>query len=217
MRQSFEFQLAELNEELILMGALCEDSIAAAMKALSDDDIGMADAAGEAERKIDAKEREIENICMRLLMRQQPVARDLRLVSSAMRMISDMERIGDQASDIADIARFIKGSGAKDLAHIYEMGVQAVTMVTESVDSFVRRDLTLAKKVILHDDIVDAMFADVRTRLVDIIVSRPQEAAVCLDLLMAAKYLERIGDHAVNIAEWVEYSITGIYKGELMV
>lgn len=217
MRESFEGQLAELNDQLISMGALCEDAIAAAMKALSDDDIGMADAASETERKIDAKEREIENICMRLLMRQQPVARDLRLVSSAMRMISDMERIGDQASDIADIARFIRGSGAKDLAHIYEMGVQAVKMVTESVDSFVRRDLALAKRVVEHDDIVDTMFTEVRERLVGIIRSRPQEAEVCLDLLMAAKYLERIGDHAVNIAEWVEYSLTGSYKGELMV
>lgn len=212
MGNRIEEQVALLNTELISMGALCEDAIAAAMKALSQESEEMVLKAAETERELDSKEREIESLCMKLLLRRQPVAGDLRLISAALRVISDMERIGDQACDIAEITRYIRGSEAKSRVHIYEMGKQTVSMVTESVDSFVRRDLALAREVVHQDDRVDKMFTTVRAELIALIENRAVSAELCLDLLMIAKYLERIGDHAVNIAEWVEYSITGIHK-----
>ena len=191
MRVKFEAQLERLNVELITMGALCEEVISGAAKALLDGDSGLRETVLAAERDINQKERDIESLCMKLLLQQQPVARDLRTISSALKMISDMERIGDQAADIAEITRDI-----------------ADNSVTDSVDSFVRKDLGLAEAVISSDDVVDDLFLQVREELIRRI-GMGDSGEVCIDLLMIAKYLERIGDHAVNIAEWVEYSLTG--------
>ena len=173
-----------------------------------------AEKAAALEREIDHKEREIESLCMKLLLQQQPVARDLRTISSALKMISDLERIGDQASDIAGITGYIEDEQLKSGTHIYEMARAASRMVTDSVDSFVRKDLGKARAVQKEDDIVDGLFDTVKNELVGQITEHPDLSGECLDLLMIAKYLERIGDHAVNVAEWVEYSITGAHAGE---
>ena len=212
MRSHFDTQLNTLHVELIKMGALCEESIAAAMKAVLDEDAAMAARAALTEREIDRKERDIEALCMKLLLQQQPVARDLRAISSALRMISDMERIGDQAADIAEISDFLTGCPLTNRVHLKEMAVEAVQMVTDSVDAFVKNDLDLAHSVMKHDDLVDGFFRQIKDELIALIVEDSHNGEFCIDLMMIAKYLERIGDHAVNIAEWVEYSITGVRK-----
>lgn len=211
MRNTFNEQLEQLNVELIKMGALCEEAISSATKALLDADQELGRRTDQLERDIDQKERDIENQCMKLLLRQQPVAGDLRAVSAALRMISDMERIGDQAADIAEIARDIETSGLRRSVPMDEMARAAIGMVTDSVDAFVRGDLALAHAVIREDDEVDRLFLQVREELTRLI-GAGENGSVCLDLLMVAKYFERIGDHAVNIAEWVEYSLTGKHK-----
>ena len=208
MRSRFDEQLELLNKELITMGALCEEVISGAAKALLDGDSGLRETVLAAERDINQKERDIESLCMKLLLQQQPVARDLRTISSALKMISDMERIGDQAADIAEITRDIADNSIKDLVPIGDMARATIKMVTDSVDSFVRKDLGLAEAVISSDDVVDDLFLQVREELIRRI-GMGDSGEVCIDLLMIAKYLERIGDHAVNIAEWVEYSLTG--------
>ena len=213
MRTSFDEQLALLNRRLIEMGALCEDAISASMRALAEEPEA-AEKTKNIEREIDHAEREIEALCMKLLLQQQPVARDLRAISSAIKMISDMERIGDQASDIAEIMRYIADDTVTDATHLTQMAKAASRMVTDSVDSFVRRDLALARQVQDDDDTVDALFDTVKQELVARIRQEPSRGSECLDLLMVAKYLERIGDHAVNVAEWVEYSITGVHAKE---
>lgn len=213
MRTSFDEQLALLNRRLIEMGALCEDAISASMRALAEEPEA-AEKTKNIEREIDHAEREIEALCMKLLLQQQPVARDLRAISSALKMISDMERIGDQASDIAEIMRYIADDTVTDATHLTQMAKAASRMVTDSVDSFVRRDLALARQVQDDDDTVDALFDTVKQELVASIRQEPSRGSECLDLLMVAKYLERIGDHAVNVAEWVEYSITGVHAKE---
>ncbi len=212
MRSHFDTQLNTLHVELIKMGALCEESIAAAMKAVLDEDAAMAARAALTEREIDRKERDIEALCMKLLLQQQPVARDLRSISSALRMISDMERIGDQAADIAEISDFLTDCPLTNRVHLKEMAVEAVQMVTDSVDAFVKNDLDLARSVMKHDDTVDGFFRQIKDELIALIVEDSHNGEFCIDLMMIAKYLERIGDHAVNIAEWVEYSITGARK-----
>ncbi len=213
MRTSFDEQLALLNRRLIEMGALCEDAISASMRALAEEPKA-AEKTKNIEREIDHAEREIEALCMKLLLQQQPVARDLRAISSALKMISDMERIGDQASDIAEIMRYINNDDIMDATHLAQMAKAASRMVTSSVDSFVRRDLGLARQVQEDDDTVDALFDTVKQELVAGIRQEPTRGSECLDILMIAKYLERIGDHAVNVAEWVEYSITGVHAKE---
>lgn len=210
MATRFERQLEELHVQIITMGSLCEKAIAFSAKAIQGVDCSKE--VFDTDREIDAKEREIENICMRLLLHQQPVARDLREISAALKMISDMERIGDQAADIADLSRFIDRNSVQIPEEIGRMADQTVHMVTESIDSFVKADLELCRKVIDDDDIVDAGFEQVKTELADMICQKTIDAKAALDLLMTAKYIERIGDHAVNIAEWVEYSITGIHR-----
>lgn len=212
MRNKFDSQLEKLNLELITMGALCEDAISASVKAMLDGDDALCDKVFAADAEIDQKERDIEAICMKLLLQQQPVARDLRVISSALKMISDMERIGDQASDIAEITKFIKNSNVKSRVHISDMAEAATKMVTDSVDSFVKKDLSLARAVMKYDDKVDNLFDCVKDELVRLISEDRANGEFCIDLLMIAKYLERIGDHAVNIAEWVEYSITGSHE-----
>lgn len=211
MRNKFDHQLEKLNLELITMGALCEDAISASVKGLLDDNDELCQKAVSTEEEINRKERDIESICMKLLLEQQPVARDLRVISSALKMISDMERIGDQAYDIAEIAKFIKNSNVKSRVHIKEMAAAAIKMVTDSVDSFVKKDIELARAVMDYDDKVDNLFNCIKDELVQLISEDRANGEFCIDLLMIAKYLERIGDHAVNIAEWVEYSITGTH------
>ena len=214
MRNRFDQQLEKLNVELVTMGALCEDALTYAIRALFDRESDMAERAEEAEKQIDQMEREIEAICMRLLLQQQPVARDLRVISSALKMIGDMERIGDQAADIAEIVKYLKEDDVPNLRHLREMSDFAAGMVTASINSFVRQDLDLAKKVILDDDVVDGYFEKVKEALIGLIADGDIDGAFLLDILMIAKYIERIGDHATNIAEWVVYSITGQHPEE---
>lgn len=214
MRVNFERQLERLNVELITMGALCEQAISGAAKALLEEDAGLRETVLAAERDINQKERDIEGLCMKLLLQQQPVARDLRTISSALKMISDMERMGDQAADIAEITRDIADNAIKDRVPIGDMARAVIKMVTGSVDSFVRKDLALAQAVVRYDDVVDGLFCQVREELIRRI-GMGDSGEVCIDLLMIAKYLERIGDHAVNIAEWVEFSLTGRHTAPL--
>ena len=210
MRNRFFEQLEQLNVELIRMGALCEESISCAVKALFDDDsTAMIARVNANEEEIDHLEREVEALCMKLLLRQQPVADDLRTISSALKMISDMERIGDQSQDIAELAEFIRSTDLVGKVHISEMAKETVKMVTTGVESFVRKDSELAQRTIDMDDNVDRLFLEVKNELISLIREDAKDAEYFLDLLMAAKYLERIGDHATNIAEWVNFSITG--------
>ena len=210
MRNYFDEQLELLNVELIRMGSLGEDAIMGASRTLMGEE-GFAKQVNDAEHEIDQKERDIENLCFKLLLKQQPVARDLRQVSAALRMISDMERIGDQASDIVENARYIQGDTYESNLHIRDMAEATMKMVTDSIDSFVKRDLELARKTMKEDDVVDELFNKVKTELIGLIGEDSSKGEMCLDLLMIAKYFERIGDHATNIAEWVEYSITGVH------
>lgn len=211
MRNRFDEQLELLNVELIRMGALCEDAISYASRTL----MGEGDFAEEVykvDHEIDQKERDIENLCMRLLLQQQPVAKDLREISSALKMISDMERIGDQAQDIADMARFMQVKEIAHKIHIGEMAEATIKMVTESINSFVKKDLKAAAAVVKYDDVVDDLFLKIKTELPAMMEKDSKNAEYYIDLIMIAKYFERIGDHAENIAQWVEYSITGSHQ-----
>lgn len=196
------------------MGALCEEVIALSAKALTERDDSQAEKVSQIDEEIDRMERSIESICLKLLLQQQPVARDLRQISAALKMITDMERIGDQAADIAEIVPFVNSRAAADCTDIYPMAKAVIKMVTESVEAYVKQDMKLASDVIAHDDIVDEYFNKVKNNLIRIIAENPSEGESALDLLMIAKYFERIGDHATNIAEWVEFSVTGVHKGE---
>ena len=211
MRMRFDQQLEELNLELIKMGALCERAIRRAVDQLLNEKETEHQTVERMEEEINHKERDIENLCMKLLLQQQPVARDLRMISSALKMISDMERIGDQAQDIADMSKFVK---VQEIAHKMNIGKMAeatIKMVTESIDSFVKKDLDSAAAVVKYDDVVDDLFLKVKADLPQLIENDPQNAEYYIDLIMVAKYFERIGDHAENIAQWVEYSITGTH------
>ncbi|MCI5546461.1 MAG: phosphate signaling complex protein PhoU [Clostridiales bacterium] len=214
MRSRFDEQLELLNRELIEMGALCEQVISMAARALMSGDTKLAAQITPLDGEIDQMERDVESRCLKLLLQQQPVAKDLRQVSAALKMVTDMERIGDQASDIAEIIGFLHGRGGEDCAFIGQMGEATIRMVSGSIDAFVRRDTKLADEVIAHDDIVDAYFLKVKTALIQYIAASPDDGEYALDLLMIAKYFERIGDHAVNIAEWVLFSVTGVPKGD---
>ena len=213
MKTKFDEQLEEMHVELIKMGSLCEQAITLSSRALLGDEKSQVEQVYSVDGEIDQQEREIENICMRLLLLQRPFASDLRKISAALKMISDMERIGDQASDIADMVPYIRFSEAKSKVHIEAMAKATVKMVTDSVDAFVRQDLDLAHQVIARDDKVDSLFLNMREQLVAMI-GRGEDAAACLDMLMIAKYYERIGDHACNIAQWVEYALTGQYEDD---
>ena len=213
MRSRFDEQLSLLNRELIQMGALCEEVISLCSKALLTGDTALSKKVAALDGEIDQMERTIETMCLKLLLQQQPVARDLRQISAALKMITDMERIGDQAEDISEIIGFLKGRTGGDCAYIGEMAEATVKMVTGSVDAFVKRDLALAEMVVSHDDVVDDLFTRIKSSLIGMISETPHDGEYALDLLMIAKYYERIGDHAVNIAEWVEFSVTGVHKG----
>ena len=212
MRNRFDEQLFELNRELIEMGAMCEEAIASAAKALTNGDAALAANVKKNSSAIDQMEREIEARCMKLLLHQQPVARDLRLISAALKMITDMERIGDQAEDIAEIVVFLNGHTMEGMEMIADMARETTKMVTASVDAFVQKDIELAKKVIEQDDIVDDYFSKVKCAIISLIAENSADGEFALDLLMISKYFERIGDHATNIAEWVIYSVTGTHK-----
>ena len=212
MRNRFDEQLFELNRELIEMGSLCEEVIASAVVALRTGDMELARRVKENGSAIDQLERDIESRCMKLLLHQQPVARDLRQISAALKMITDMERIGDQAEDIAEIALQLNGHTMEDMDLIKEMAREAIGMVANSVDAFVQKDVELAYKVIAQDDIVDDYFSKVKSGIISLIAENSADGEFALDLLMISKYFERIGDHATNIAEWVIYSVTGTHK-----
>lgn len=212
MRSRFDKQLALLNTEMIEMGAMCEEAIALASKALTTGNISLAKNVVPISSDIDRKERDIETRCLRLLLQQQPVAKDLRQISAALKMITDMERIGDQAEDIAEIITYLEGKTAEDTIHIRDMAAETIVMVTDSVDAYVKRDIELAKTVIAHDDKVDDFFDRIKRSLIKMVTKNPENGEFALDLLMIAKYFERIGDHAVNIAEWVIFSVTGEHK-----
>ena len=214
MRSRFENELKKLGDELTEMGTMIEQAIQKACLALETRDIPLARAVFSGDIDVDKKERQIESLCMRLLLQEQPVAGDLRLVSAAIRMICDMERIGDQAQDIAEIVTFYSdGEFIKEPEHIRQMAQITMRMTRESIDAFVCRDLNQALAIYGQDDEVDALFATVKSDLADILIQDRGKVGGVLDLLMIAKYFERIGDHAVNIAEWVEYAMTGIHKG----
>ena len=213
MRNRFDQQLFELNRELIEMGAMCEEAIASAAKALSTGDMKLAAKVCENSSAIDQMERDIEGRCMKLLLHQQPVARDLRQISAALKMITDKERIGDQAEDIAEIVTFLNGHTMEGMELIEEMARATIEMVMSSVDAFVKKDVELAEKVIAQDDVVDDYFSKVKYGIISMIAENSTDGEFALDLLMISKYFERIGDHATNIAEWVIYSVTGTHKG----
>lgn len=216
MREVFERQMESLNDQLTQMGKLCVVAIQTATQALQDGDMETARRVIEADYEIDQSEKDIENLCLKLLLEQQPVARDLRQISAALKMITDMERIGDQASDIAEIIISARMSEATDFPRIEEMSKEASKMVADSVAAYVDHNQALAEKVMENDDVVDRMFAGVRTELVHRIASLREKdeksAQHAIDIIMVAKYLERIADHATNIAEWVSYSVSGGHK-----
>ena len=208
MRNLFDSQLNTLHRKLIEMGSACETAIDLAVKALLEGNADIAHEAASHDREIDQMERDIEAICLKMLLQQQPVARDLRQISAAMKIITDMERIGDQAEDIGEIVPFLNGRTGVECEDIRLMAETAQQMVRSSIDAYVNQDMALVKKVISMDDIVDDAFDRTKETLIHMISSKREDGQYCLDLLMIAKYLERIGDHATNIAEWVEFSIT---------
>ena len=220
MRIRLEEQLQQLNLEMIKMGVLCEEAINRSIEALfekggdADKVSRIYDKIRSADDEIDHKEREIESLCMKILLRQQPVASDLRIVSSVLKMISDFERIGDQASDIAELAQYLSGTELTQKSKIREMAAESAVMVTDCIDAFVNKDLDVCRKVFAHDDIVDAMFDEIKEEIIGLIQGGNASGEACIDLLMTAKYLERIADHAVNVAGWVEYSITGTHGAD---
>ena len=214
MRNRFDEQLHMLNHELLEMGALIERAIRSATDALVKQDAEAALQAIAADKEVDQAERDIESLCMKLLLQQQPVARDLRLISSALKMITDMERIGDQASDIAELVIYLsKEPYRKELKHLPQMAENAIRMVTGALDAYVRKDLTLAQEVMGMDDAIDALFVTGKDELIALIRNDASAGSQAIDLMMIAKYYERIGDHAQNIAEWVEYALIGRHKG----
>ena len=214
MRNLFDSQLNPLHRKLIEMGSACENAIDLAVKALLEGNADIAHEAASHDREIDQMERDIEAICLKMLLQQQPVARDLRQISAAMKIITDMERIGDQAEDIGEIVPFLNGRTGVECEDIRLMAETAQQMVRSSIDAYVNQDMALVKKVISMDDIVDDAFDRTKETLIHMISCNREDGQYCLDLLMIAKYLERIGDHATNIAEWVAFSITGQHAKE---
>ena len=216
MRNHFDEQLEKMHVELITMGALCEEAISVSVKSLLEEDIALTQKASHIEEEIDQKEHEIETLCLRLLLQQQPVAKDLRLISAALKMITDMERIGDHAADISEMTILMSDAtyerSAINIDLVESMAKETTDMVIKCVDAFVNKDLELARTVIAQDDVVDDLFADFKQQLIKKINENVKNGEQATDMLMVAKYFERIGDHATNIAEWVIYSITGEHE-----
>ena len=215
MRRYFDEQIAHLNEQMIAMGGMVENIIETACAALENNDLRKAAAIRDGDGAVDHKEREVESLCLHMLLQQQPVARDLRVISAALKMITDMERIGDQAADISEIVTMAHLTHDRP-GHFTTMARAAIDMVHRAIEAYVRQDVMLARQVMASDDIVDDLFNDVKGDVAALLQKDPSGIEEALDLLMIAKYLERIGDHAVNIAEWVVYAITGLYKGEVL-
>lgn len=213
MRLIFDEQLDSLHQEMMTMGTFCEHAIAMSAKALTEGNPELAKAVPDLSVQIAHKEREIETMCLKLLLQQQPVAKDLRTVSSALKMVTDMARIGDQSADIAEIITMANIHATKDTQIIHEMSVAVIKMVNDSIDAFVKKDVFMAEAVIAYDDVVDAFFDKVKTILIEMFSKPETDGEYAIDLLMIAKYFERIGDHAVNIAKWVLFSITGNKEG----
>ena len=213
MRIHFDEQLDQLNKEIINMGSLIEQAIGMAVEALIKQDVNKAKKAMEFDEEVDHQEKVIETLCLKLLLQQQPVAKDLRIISAALKMITDMERIGDHASDISDLAIQLSGlPHIEQLTHIEQMAKENMVMLIQGLEAYVERNYEKAEEVIAHDDIIDDLFAKVKQELIDIIQKNSDCAGQAADLLMVAKYFERIGDHATNIAEWVIFSITGKHE-----
>lgn len=213
MRSKFDEQLDLLNREMITMGALCENAIAKSAKAVTEGDLSLTDPIMTLAEQIDEKEREIETMCLKLLLQQQPVAKDLRTISSALKMVTDMERIGHQSADIAEIIKIANIKMSEDTQELHDMAVAVIKMVAESIDAFVKKDVAMAEAVIAYDDVVDGCFDRIKKLLIERFSRPGTDGEQTIDLLMISKYFERIGDHAVNIAKWVTFSITG-KKGE---
>ncbi|MDD3368477.1 MAG: phosphate signaling complex protein PhoU [Lachnospiraceae bacterium] len=215
MRERFEQQLIELNNAMIEMGTMIEKAIEKAITALVQQNVEMAQAAIEADADIDRQEKEIENLCLKLLLMQQPVARDLRQVSAALKMITDMERIGDHAADISEITILMAGQPyIKKLELLQQMAKETMLMLVQCIEAYVNKDMEKAKAVIDHDDVIDDLFLRIKKELIDLIGVDPKNGEQAADFLMVAKYFERIGDHATNISEWVIFSIAGKHGGE---
>lgn len=212
MRSRFDEQLMLLNKEMIEMGALCEEAIELVAKALETNNVEIYKKVRPISLEIDQKEKDIEARCMKLLLQQQPVARDLRQISAALKMITDMERIGDQAEDIAEIIGYLNGENRNNSVPVQEMAKATIKMVTESIDAYVNKDVALAEAILKEDDIIDEYFMESKRRLIKMVAENPENGEYALDLLMVAKYFERIGDHATNIAEWVIFSVTGVHE-----
>ena len=213
MRQRFEEQLSNLNTGLMEMAALIERAITQATKALLEQDVELARNVMENDHVIDEKEKEIESQCLKLLLSQQPVARDLRVISTALKMITDMERIGDQAADISEIGIYLAGqTSIKEQEHIPQMARATIKMVTDSIDAYVHKDLAMVESVIERDDVVDDLFVRIKSDLIALVHEDARHGEQAFDLMQIAKYYERIGDHAVNIAKWVVFSITGKHQ-----
>lgn len=209
MRSRFDEQLDLLNKEMITMGALCENAIAMSAKAVAEGDLALTESIPALAEQIGQKEREIESLCLKLLLQQQPVAKDLRIISSALKMVTDMERIGHQSADIAEIVRMANLKVGGDTEEVRNMALAVIKMVSESIDAFVKKDDDMAQAVIVYDDVVDDCFDRVKNLLIGRFSQPGADGEQTIDLLMVAKYFERIGDHAVNIAKWVVFSITG--------
>ena len=208
MRSRFDEQLRELNKEMIDMGRMIVHSIAMAIEALTDKDDILAKRIMEGDDQVDHAQKKIENICFNLLIQQQPVATDLRTVTAAMKMVTDMERIGDHAADISEMTILMgKESPIDKFQHINKMATETVIMLNHSIEAYVERNKEKAKEVIEHDDVVDQLFDEVKKDIINLIQKDSGDGEEALDLLMVAKYFERIGDHATNIAEWVIYSL----------
>ena len=213
MRSRFDEQLTLLNNSLIEMGALVEQAISDATKALVMHDAALAKSVIEGDAAVDEKEKEIESLCLKLILNQQPVARDLRFISTALKMITDMERIGDQAADISELCVYLSGQEyIKKLVHIPQMANATIKMVTDSIDAYVKKDIKLAQTVIDYDDEVDELYLVIKRDLIKLVHDDVNNGEQAFDLMQIAKYYERIGDHAVNLAEWVIFSITGMHK-----
>lgn len=213
MRNEFEKQLVTLNNELIEMGSMIECVIEKAIHGLVNRDVDIARDVIESAQDIGHQEKRIESLCLKLLLHQQPVAGDLRMISSALKMITDMERVGDHAADISEITISMAKNNEKelDLELVRQMAKETTVMLVGSVDAFVNKDLSQAHRVIEQDDAVDDLFVQVKDKLVELIRKNTRISEEAVDLLMIAKYFERIGDHAVNISEWVIFSLTGVH------
>lgn len=214
MRSRFDHELSELSSDITKMGAMCEETILATVTDLTGGNKDAHQHIAPMVEEIARKERSIETSCLRLLLQQQPVAKDFRQISAALKMITDMDRIGVQAGDIAEIIGFLNGRTGSECGFIRKEALETVKMVTGSVDAYVKHDVSLAEKIIRADDTVDDLFSKAKASLIEMITTKAEDGGYALDLLMIAKYFERIGDHAVNIAGWVIFSETGVHKGE---